>query len=251
MKLSLLLFSLIVISSAFAQTDTVNAAVYNWTPTGKKIPEVEWTQLIVGATKHLEELKVEAISIPTSRGFNGLPASPLKERMIIVLGGSMDIELNGSPKTLSSGSVVLIMPPDQFKVLNRQEATLHVYFITYRSRRKSLNDTVKSRIIDWNDRVFKPGEKGGRRDYLNQETWFLSRLETHVTTLNAGLQNHNPHTHVPEEIVILLKGQIEIQIGTDKFLAERGDFIFLTSEKLHGAKNIGKGEAIYFAIQLQ
>ncbi len=71
----------------------------------------------------------------------------------------------------------------------------------------------------------------------------------HVTTLNAGLTSHDPHTHIAEEIVLIIEGNTEMIIGDTICKANQGDLYFLGSNVLHGIKNTGDKPAIYFAYQ--
>jgi (S)-ureidoglycine aminohydrolase len=79
----------------------------------------------------------------------------------------------------------------------------------------------------------------------------MQRLEMHMTILKGGLQSHEPHTHVAEEIMIVISGNVDMQIGQQHYKAAPGDLVFIKSGELHAPKNDGKGECSYFAIQFQ
>ena len=104
-------------------------------------------------------------------------------------------------------------------------------------------------MLNWNDIVFKPTDKGGTRQFFDKKTAMLNRFDIHVTQLNEGLKSHDPHTHTNEEIILMLDGNAEMQIGTDHQKANAGDVIFLNSMVLHNLTNIGKTPCLYFAIQ--
>ena len=77
------------------------------------------------------------------------------------------------------------------------------------------------------------------------------RFEMHVTTLNEGLQSHDPHTHAAEEIILIIDNQAEMQIG-DRFLkGKAGDVYYVGSNVLHGIRNDGTVPCTYFAYQFE
>jgi uncharacterized cupin superfamily protein len=49
--------------------------------------------------------------------------------------------------------------------------------------------------------------------------------------------------HEGEEILFLLSGRIEFQVGTDRFLMEEGDCLHFDSEQPHMGRNIGSEPA--------
>jgi (S)-ureidoglycine aminohydrolase len=75
------------------------------------------------------------------------------------------------------------------------------------------------------------------------------RFEMHVTTLNEGLKSHDPHTHRAEEIVLMINGNSEMQIGENFYKGSVGDLFFLGSNIPHAIRNVGAGSCMYFAIQ--
>jgi (S)-ureidoglycine aminohydrolase len=79
----------------------------------------------------------------------------------------------------------------------------------------------------------------------------LKRLEMHVTTLNAGLKSHAPHTHAAKEIIVMMEGNTEMQIGEKFFKGKEGSVYFLESNILHGITNLGTAPCTYFAIQFE
>jgi (S)-ureidoglycine aminohydrolase len=54
---------------------------------------------------------------------------------------------------------------------------------------------------------------------------------------------------VNEEIIIMLDGNAEVQIGTDHQKANPGDVVLYGSKILHNITNVGNTPCLYFAIQ--
>jgi (S)-ureidoglycine aminohydrolase len=104
---------------------------------------------------------------------------------------------------------------------------------------------------DWNKIEFKPHDKGGVRNYFETSTAMCKRLEMHVTTLNAGLKSHDPHTHVAEEIILMMDGKTEMQIDKNLYKGKEGSIFFVNSGELHGIKNEGITPCTYFAFQFE
>jgi len=76
-------------------------------------------------------------------------------------------------------------------------------------------------------------------------------FEIHVTTLKEGLRSHDPHTHRAEEIVLMIEGDTEMQIGEKFYKGKTGDFFYLGSNVLHAIRNEGTKSCMYFAIQFE
>jgi (S)-ureidoglycine aminohydrolase len=71
----------------------------------------------------------------------------------------------------------------------------------------------------------------------------------HTTALNAGLDSHAPHTHKEEEIILILRGNVQMNIGGIFYKAGQGDVVFLSSGVSHNLTNTGNEQCEYFAFQ--
>ena len=67
----------------------------------------------------------------------------------------------------------------------------------------------------------------------------LEYYDIHVTNLNAGIKSHEPHTHHATEIVLIIKGNTQMEIGDNIYKGKAGDIYFLASEIPHAIENIG------------
>ena len=77
----------------------------------------------------------------------------------------------------------------------------------------------------------------------------LREFEMHVTTLKEGMRSHLPHTHIDEEVILVRHGDVEEHIDGELHEVGAGSFIFLRSMIPHGIRNIGTGEAEYYAFK--
>jgi quercetin dioxygenase-like cupin family protein len=77
----------------------------------------------------------------------------------------------------------------------------------------------------------------------------VDRLETHVTSLDAGKASHAAHKHPDEELVYVREGVIEATINGVAQRAPAGSVIFFASNDLHGMRNAGDTRASYFVLR--
>jgi (S)-ureidoglycine aminohydrolase len=149
--------------------------------------------------------------------------------------------------------MLTIFPNDRILFENTSDETVELYEMSYLS--KSLANAERGKLaggsflVPWESAVFKATAKGGGRQYFDRPTAMLNRFDIHVTTLNEGQQSHDPHTHVNEEIILMIDGHAEERIGDKRELANPGDVIRLGSNVLHNIRNVGQTPCMYYAIQ--
>lgn len=175
------------------------------------------------------------------------------ERFFIVKNGPLKISINDSSAILNRGSVASALPGDRVMIENTGTSDASFYEFQYQSIAPPNEERGKKAggafMIDWNTVTFKPHDRGGVRQFFDRQTTMLNRFDIHVTQLNMGLKSHEPHTHKNEEIILMLNGNGEMQIGTDHQKCNPGDVVFLESMILHNITNIGNTPCLYFAIQ--
>ena len=110
------------------------------------------------------------------------------------------------------------------------------------------SQVMSSRVIDWSSMTTRSTNVGAVRDLFRSPTATLDELEMHVTTLNAGLASHAPHTHPNEEVVILKEGTLEVYSNGDTVTVGAGSVLFFASNQSHGVRNVGTGPATYHVI---
>jgi len=105
-----------------------------------------------------------------------------------------------------------------------------------------------SSIFDWNSIPAKPTEVGSVRSFFKARTATLDELEIHVTTLLPGKASHPPHRHPNEELIIVMQGTVETLSNDEWKRVGPGSVIFNASNQLHGLRNVGTGDAVYYVI---
>jgi (S)-ureidoglycine aminohydrolase len=176
-----------------------------------------------------------------------------REHFYVLKRGALRIEMAGKEQILSTGSMLTILPKDRILFENTSDETVELYEMSYLSKLPANAERGKlaggSFIVPWESAVFKATAKGGGRQYFDRPTAMLNRFDIHVTTLNEGQQSHDPHTHVNEEIILMIDGHAEERIGDKRELANPGDVIRLGSNVLHNIRNVGQTPCMYYAIQ--
>jgi mannose-6-phosphate isomerase-like protein (cupin superfamily) len=108
---------------------------------------------------------------------------------------------------------------------------------------------MRSSVFEWSGIEVKQTKTGARRDFFDSPTATLDRLESHVTTINAGEAPHPPHQHPEEELIVVKEGTIEaMQNGVTKRVGP-GSMIFEASNEPHGLRNVGQTPATYYVIK--
>lgn len=67
--------------------------------------------------------------------------------------------------------------------------------------------------------------------------------------MNPAIKSHEPHTHQPAEIVIMMEGTTEMEIGDGIYPGQVGDIYFLGSNIPHAIRNTGSKPCMYLAFQ--
>lgn len=90
---------------------------------------------------------------------------------------------------------------------------------------------------------------GEKRQFCDNHTKTLSRLEIHETSLNPGQMAHPPHQHPEEELTVVRQGTVEVLVNGVLKRVGPGSVIFQSSNDMHSIKNVGTDVAIYHAIK--
>ena len=256
MKTTLLLF-VIFLSGMISKNGNekkITQAVYDW----EKIEVVktksgERRQFLEGSTSALDYLEIHVTTLNPGKAPHGSHVHADGEELIIVKEGLIEQSINGVKKVVGPGSVILALPGDDHGIWNAGDTQASYYIIKWRTNKKPNMERAKlsggSKFYDWNDIEFKTTKKGGKRQIMQRTTALLEDLEMHVTTLNEGVTSHGEHTHSSEEIILVIKGEVEESINGTPHRAGPGSLFLLTDDVPHGIRNVGKGQCEYFAFK--
>lgn len=227
--------------------------VYSWKNLqAEKQPTSEKRLIAEGSGAVLSHLTIYAITLKPG----AIPRETHiynEEVLIIVKEGRLRVTIQDHARVLGPGSIAVVMPGDQYSVENAGHTKATCYILAYTSKTspdsKRAASAGGSFMMNWNDIAFTPHDKGGIRRYFERPTAMINRFEMHVTTLNKGLKSHEPHTHRAEEIVLMIEGNAEMQIGDTIKKAAPGDLIYLGSNVSHAIRNDDTRPCMYFAFQ--
>ncbi|GAB2834933.1 cupin domain-containing protein [Ferruginibacter profundus] len=239
---------------AVAQKDTIASGAYNWKQPVVQKNKISGIVLAEGKAHDFEWMQVSANTINSTKEIMQQVPS-VYEEVIIVKSGNITIRFNDSVFVLTPNSAAVLMPGQKFAVKNSGGDHSDFYTMKYRSKPSQENKKMQataSFVKIWEHQPFKPNTiGGGKRDFFECGTIMQKRFEIHVSTLKEGIRSHDPHTHKAEEIVLLVEGDTEMQVGEQFKKVDAGGFYYLGSNVLHAIKNTGTRPATYFAIQFE
>ena len=242
MKFLLPIAILIKSFTLFAQqTDSLLSAAYYWK---NQVPIKEQTgimrRILKGKTFALEYFEVHAATIDPGKTPQQSYVHNDQEELMIVKEGQLKITIAGKSKTLGPGSIAFVMPGDQHLADNAGNTDATLFILKFKGKLSMDAAGAKqpgtSFMLDWNDLRTTNTGKGYRRDFFDKPTSQLGEFEMHTTALNADSVSHAPHTHVQEEIVLILRGNVEMFIDGKYYQGSVGDLYFLSSNTPHALK---------------
>lgn len=256
-QIILILLAMQNASCLMAQSaDSVKSGVYSWNQLQPKKEKTDITrQILKGSTLDLAYFEMHATTLQPGKAPHPAHTHGDTEEIIIVKQGMVKITINGSSTTLGPSSVAVIMPGDEHGIENagKNDATYYIVKMKskYATNRERANKAGGSFIVNWDTVAVHKTDKGQHRDIFDRATSQFARFDVHATTLNAGQISHPPHTHKAEEMIVMIKGNVQMNVGNKFYKSSAGDVIFLESEISHALNNTGNGTCEYFAFQWQ
>lgn len=175
-----------------------------------------------------------------------------EEELIIVKEGQLTITIGGIAQAFGPGSIGYVLTGENRSYANAGKTPASFYRIRLRATTPDIargTEAGPSFTRDWNQVEKKTTDKGFLRQFFNRPTAMCTKFEMHVTTLQAGLSSHAPHTHPEEEIILMLRGKAEMEIDGKRHPITPGSLSYVATKVPHALHNTGDGEAEYFAFQ--
>lgn len=256
MKFVILFLLLSVILNMEVKTGKIESRVYSYSKAKvEKNERGERRQIMDGETTHMENFEIHVTTLNPGAIPHGKAINKDREEIIFMKEGRLKVTLNNESKVIGAGSVVLLLPGDEYDVVNGWDKPTTYYLIGYKSKVPMNIERGKanggSMLIDWDKLKFQPHDRGGQRSFFDRKSAMSERIEMHATTLNPAIKSHEPHTHSPEEIVIMMSGTTEMEIGDGTYPGVTGDIYFMGSNIPHAIRNTGKEPCTYLAFQLE
>jgi quercetin dioxygenase-like cupin family protein len=112
-------------------------------------------------------------------------------------------------------------------------------------------DLGKSRVFKFSAMELKKTSNGGWSTPIAKGTLPTGEfVECHQSMLPPGQQPHPPHRHPNTEFILLREGKVEYLNEGESEMVVPGDVIFTASNRLHGLKNVGDVNAIYYVVSV-
>lgn len=242
-------------SSLIAQNaDSIRSAVYAWNSLQPKKDKTSISrQIFKGNTLDLAYFEMHATTLQPAMAPHPAHTHGDTEEVIIVKQGMIKVSINGKGVTIGPSSVAVIMPADKHGIENAGNKNAIYYIVKMKSLHATNNERAAqaggSFIVNWDTVTVKKTGKGQHRDIFDRPTSQFARFDVHATTLDAGQISHPPHTHRSEEMIVMIKGNVQMNIANKFYKASAGDVIFLASEIPHALNNTGDTACEYFAFQ--
>ena len=253
-KIFLFLFITNTFSTIAQKNDSLLSRVYYWN-TLEPVKEDTRVrrQILEGKTFALSYFEIHATTLEPGKAPHPPHMHADQEELMIVKEGQVKITIAGQNKILGPGSIAFAMPGDEHGIENAGNTRATYFILRYKGILPMNLERAKkaggSFMLDWNDLKTNNTGKGYRRDFFNKATSQLTQFEMHTTALNADSVSHAPHTHVQEEIILILRGNVEMFIDGKLYKGAAGDLYFISANVPHALKNIGKEQCEYFAFQ--
>jgi len=254
MKSALMVFIFIISGFILSFAQIIPSKVYHWSESATKKSKTGIERILFsGVGKILSNHSINCINLTKGKSIDYSSSNSGTERFFIVKEGLISIKLNNQDYSIGKGSVVFVLPGDKIKITNNSEDEVQFYEMdatVVEPNQERGKKSGPSFVLNWNDMMFKPHNRGGVRQLFDRPTVMLNRFDIHITTLNPGFKSHEPHTHVNEEIILMIDGGFgEMFIGNGLQTIGNGDVCYLESGILHNITNVGNSPITYFAIQ--
>lgn len=234
--------------------EKLNTNVYDWNQLEvEQVKSGETRKIFEGHTQALRYFEVYATTLNAGAESCDSVIDSDTEELIIVKEGNVLHSMNGEETRLGPGSVILTCPEDGYRISNGGDTPITYYRLRWKTGAPAdpdrLAESGGSQVYDWNKIKYRENKKGGVRSILRRPTGLLSELEMHVTTLNENITSHEEHIHDNEEIILVIKGEVEESIEGVPHRAGPGTLMLLVDGVSHGIKNVGEGQCEYFAFK--
>lgn len=256
MKSFLLLMGIIGITAIGYKAEKIESRVYSFSKANiEKTKTGERRQLMDGETAQMERFEIHTTMLTPGNAPHGSHSHTDLEEIVFVKEGKLKISINNESRVIGPGSIALLEPGDEHGLENAAETNTTYYIIRYKSKKpldiQRGKEAGGSAVFDWEELAFRPHDRGGVRKYFDRKSAMSERIEMHATTLNPGIKSHEPHTHNPDEIIVMMQGTTEMEIGGKIYQGEPGDIYFMGSGVPHGIRNTGSEPCTYLAFQFE
>ncbi|GAB3704977.1 hypothetical protein GCM10027592_36910 [Spirosoma flavus] len=234
---------------AFPQVITSNVYALNQLPNHSGYQE---QTLFEGTTRDYSNVMVQHIIFPPNQPSQS-PQLLDEETILVVKEGELTVKIGDKHKTLKPGNLVVIMPGDEFQVVNKANQPLSFYQIRYTSNEMPDLDLYSllgnSYWIDWQGIAPAADHQGRSQRMDGCVSVMSSRLTLQKTTFGSGSKLDSLPNHRAAALLIALNHAVQVQIDGVLKEAKPGDIIFVDSEIPYTLKPSGEEGSTILSIQ--
>jgi quercetin dioxygenase-like cupin family protein len=239
-----------ILASTFVDWDSLTAKP---TPTG------EVRQVFDNPTRTLDKLEVHVTTLNP-----GMQSHPIHrhswEEIILVTQGDFEVSINGRKQHAGPGSLVFFAANDPHNATNVGLTPATYYVINFVSdlshdetaksaAQRAVPGKLASTVIDCNALPQTPTPTGSRVSVLSSPTLTFLTLESHITTLNAGLSTADMIDH-NDEFVLIKSGDVEVTVNGVSARMAAGSVLFWAADDKRSLHNLGATPASYQVIRV-
>ncbi|MEO7443912.1 MAG: cupin domain-containing protein [Ferruginibacter sp.] len=231
----------------------VGSGIRHWKDLGvMKDEQRETRRIIEGSTPEFDYLEVHATAQQKAAAPYPAYIQEKREELILITEGTMKCYIGKDSFEIGSGSALLIPPMVNQQLVNIGNGPLSYYVFQFHSAGMNMarSDSAGGAIV-LNFKDLNNEEKAGKgnRKYLDRPTAMTNNLEMHMTALSQKGVSHAGHRHTDAEVIIILEGDVSMDIEGSHFMGTKGDLFYVESGKFHTIMNDANKAARYFAIK--
>jgi mannose-6-phosphate isomerase-like protein (cupin superfamily) len=262
-----LAFAFLALSAASAAPISVSyAPPRDKTPMGTTF--AEWEALVPKFTPVGQARAVFEAPTPTLEKFEvhvttlrpGMISHPVHhhpwEEMLLIKEGSLDVSINGQIHRAGPGYLVFFASHDPHNIKNSGDVPATYYVINFYTdlvhtvgdvpaSQRPAPGILPSSVIDCQSLPSTPTPTGSRISVVNSRTLTFERLESHITTLNAGASTQSGMRDSGDEFFVLKSGVIEATVNGVGCMLKAGSCFYCAPNDRRTFRNIGATPASY------
>jgi len=232
----------------------ITSGVFNWDKLPvKKDEQREGRKIAEGTTAEFEYFEMHA----TTQMKGAVPRPPHTqkdiEEVIIIKEGKVKTTIGNKTAVLGAGSVLLIPPLESQTFENVGDGPLTYYVFMFRSK-KPMNIERNNKaggilLLDADTITYTEKNDKGTKKYFDRPTAMCENYEMHITYLKHKGPSHAAHQHLDTEIILVIDGEMEMNIDGTVYKGAAGDMFIAESGKMHQVINAAEKPCSYFAFK--
>ena len=237
-----------------AQLPPVTSGVFHWNELPVKKEEQRETRRIAeGTTSEFEYFEMHA----STQIKGALPRPPHTkkdiEEVIIIKEGKVKCSIGNKTSILGAGSVILVPPLESQSFENIGDGPLTYYVFMFRSKKpmdmERSNKAGGTLLLNADTISYTEKDGKGTKKYFDRSTAMCDNYEMHITYLKQKGPSHAAHQHVDTEIILIIEGEMQMNIDGVVYNGSNGDLFIAESGKMHQVINAADKPCSYFAFK--